>query len=105
DELAPSVSLDQARGVIARQLLKHPAMKANLERARKDLNPNADGFEISLKDSSAAGNLVGENLYGNSGVAYSTPFGTGAVAPGILPNFLPGIVDLRYYPLRFSNLL
>jgi HK97 family phage major capsid protein len=105
DELAYIPSLAEARGAIARQLLKHPSMKANLERARKDLNPNSDAFEIDLKDSTAGANLVGENLYGASGVAYSTPFGTGAVAPGILPNFLPGIVDLRYYPLRFSTLL
>src|SRR6185312_3513980 len=105
-EEAPYVpSLAEARGLIARQLLKHPTMKANLERARKDLNPSSDAFEIDMKDATAGANLIGENLYGASGVSYSTPFGTGAVAAGVLPNFLPGIVDLRYYPLRFSTLL
>lgn len=108
DVVAPVLpALDQARGLVARALMNHPEMKANLERIRKNLDPRSDSFEIDLKDATATGNLVGEGLYGNSGVSYpgQNPFLTGAVGPGILPNFLPGIVDLRYYPIRFSNLL
>lgn len=104
DYIAP---LSQRRDAIAKQLMRHPALKANLQRAAKGLDVISDQYEIGTKDATESGNLIGEGLYGGTGptAAGQSPFLPGAVGAGIQPDWLPGIVDLRYYPLKFSELI
>lgn len=104
DSIAP---LSYRREAIAKALMRNPTLKANLARASKGLDVNEDMFEIGTKDASEANNLVGEGLYGTTGptAAGQAPFLPGAVGPGVMPDWLPGIVNLRYFPLRFSELI
>jgi HK97 family phage major capsid protein len=104
ESIAP---LSYRKAAVARELMRSPQLKANLERVRKGLAVSNDGWEIGLKDATESGNIMGEGLYGGTGptAAGQSPFLPGAVGPGIQPDWLPGIVDLRYFPLRFSELL
>ncbi|MFF0498540.1 phage major capsid protein [Nocardia aobensis] len=63
-------------------------------------------FELSLKDATAAGNLMGEGLYGSTGptAAGQNPFLPGAFGPGIMPTWIPGIVEQRFYGLTVADL-
>lgn len=63
-------------------------------------------FELGLKDSTAAGNVMGEGLYGTTGptAAGQNPFLPGAFGPGIQPTWLPGIVEQRFYQLTVADL-
>lgn len=66
-------------------------------------------FEIgraSTKDATAANNVMGEALYGATGPTPlgQNPFLTGAAGPAILPHFVPGVVDQRFYPLTIESL-
>lgn len=66
------------------------------------------GIELGLKDSTASGNLMGDFIYGNSGPTAigQNPFGsTGAFAQGLIPTFLPGIVEKLFYELTLSDLI
>lgn len=64
-------------------------------------------FSISTKDSSATNNLMGENLYGSTGPTAigQAPFGTGAFGPGIMPTWIPGIVETLFYELTLADLI
>jgi HK97 family phage major capsid protein len=99
----------------ARQLgmaiLKSPGyMRALAELGGKDgmgmRNKFDSSFEVSLKDSTAAANLMGEGLYGTTGptAAGQNPFLPGAYGPGILPMFIPGVVEKRFYELTIADL-
>lgn len=63
-------------------------------------------FELSTKDATAAGNLMGEGLYGGTGptAAGQSPFLPGAFGPGIMPMFIPGVVEQRFFELTISDL-
>lgn len=66
------------------------------------------GFELGMKDATAAGNLMGEYLYGATGptAVGQNAFGAvGAFSEGILPTFLPGIVEKLFYELTLSDLI
>jgi hypothetical protein len=79
------------------------------------VNEHKDGFrkklddiiEIGLKDATESNNLMGEGLYGTSGptAAGQQPFLPGAFGPGILPMWLPGIVEQLFYPLEFASII
>lgn len=63
-------------------------------------------FEIGLKDATQSGNAMGEGFFGSgspSGAGQS-PFLSGAWGPGILPQFIPGVVEQRLYELTISDL-
>ena len=64
-------------------------------------------FNVEAKDAVAANNLMGEGLTGATGptAAGQSPFLPGGLAPGILPTFLPGIVQQLFYNLRVSDLI
>ena len=66
-----------------------------------------DVFEIGTKDASESNNLMGEGLYGTSAPTAlgQTPFMPGAFGPGILPQFLPGVVEALFFPLELANLI
>ena len=99
--------LSMRRGEIARAMMKHPMFLANKDRIAKGIDPDHSSYEVVTKDATEANNLVGEGLYGGTGptAAGQNPFLPGAVGAGIQPDWLPGIVDLKYYPLRFSEIL
>lgn len=63
-------------------------------------------FELSTKDATAAGNLMGEGLYGGTGptAAGQSPFLPGAFGPGIQPMFIPGVVEQRFFDLTIADL-
>lgn len=63
-------------------------------------------FEVSLKDSTAAANLMGEGLSGTTGptAAGQSPFLPGSWGAGIQPMFIPGVVEQRLYELTISDL-
>lgn len=104
ESIAP---LSRRRGEIARAMMKHPMFLANKDRIVKGIDPDRSAYEVVTKDATAANNLIGEGLYGGTGptAAGQAPFLPGAVGAGIQPDWLPGIVDLKYYPLRFSEIL
>lgn len=57
-----------------------------------------------MKTQGATG-MMGESTSGTSaGSALSGYFLGGTAGPSILPNFLPGIVDLRFFPLTLADL-
>jgi HK97 family phage major capsid protein len=63
-------------------------------------------FEIGVKDATQTGNTMGEGFFGSgtpSG-AGQNPFLAGAWGPGILPQFIPGVVEQRLYELTISDL-
>jgi len=64
-------------------------------------------FNVEAKDAVAANNLMGEGLTGATGptAAGQNPFLPGGLAQGILPTFLPGIVQQLFYNLRVSDLI
>jgi len=64
-------------------------------------------FEIGVKDSTPAANLMGDSIYGTTGPTAlgQNPFlPTGAAAQGILPTWLPGIVEQRFYRTTIPEL-
>lgn len=64
-------------------------------------------FAVEVKDATAGNNLMGEGLYGGTGptAAGQEPFLPGAFGPGILPQFLPGIVEKLFYELTIADLI
>lgn len=102
------------RAQLAMALMRSPQMKQMVEAlggAKGTDNGRIKGsfnheFELSLKDSTAAGNLMGEGLYGGTGptAAGQNPFLPGAFGPGIMPTWIPGIVEQRFYALTFADL-
>lgn len=63
-------------------------------------------FEIGVKDATQTGNTMGEGFYGSGtpGAVGQNPFLTGAWGPGIVPQFIPGVVEQRLYELTISDL-
>jgi HK97 family phage major capsid protein len=63
-------------------------------------------YELGMKAQGVPG-LMGEAANGTTApapLANGSYFLTGAGAPGIVPNFLPGMVDLRFYQLTIADL-
>lgn len=100
-------NLKQSRAAIAANLMKHPIMKSVLKDAKAGTYTGERTFEVGAKDATAANNLIGEGLYGTTGptAAGQNPFLPGAFGPGILPQFIPGIVEQRFYPLTVADLI
>lgn len=102
-----------ARGAdLALEALDEPDIEKFLYRGMGGRQKFDIGFELGTKapggDNSASNNLMGDFLYGQTGPAGigQNPFGsTGAFAPGILPTFLPGIVEKLFYELTLSDLI
>jgi HK97 family phage major capsid protein len=66
------------------------------------------GFEVGTKDATEANNLMGEYINGASGPTAigQNPFGsTGNFAAGIMPQWLPGIVENLFYELTIADLI
>lgn len=90
--------LEQEKDRLAEKVFSH----VNGHRKEYDF-----AFELDTKDATAANNLMGEGLYGGTGptAAGQTPFLPGAFGPGILPQFLPGIVEKLFYELTIADLI
>lgn len=103
-------SLGRIRKELGAALLKHPkyveAIKA-LDDFSKPKGQFDFTFNIEAKDATAGANLMGEGLFGGTGptAAGQNPFLPGAFGPGILPTFLPGIVEQLFYPLHVADLI
>jgi HK97 family phage major capsid protein len=117
DEVSPESyrievpNLKQASRALGMAILKSPGyQRALAELGGRDgmgmKNKFDHAFDVSLKDSTAAANLMGEGLFGTSGptAAGQNPFLPGAYGPGILPMFLPGVVEQRFYELTIADL-
>jgi len=103
-------SLGQIRRELGAALLRHPkyheAVKSldDFSKAKSEFDFT---FNIDAKDATATNNLMGEGLTGATGptAAGQSPFLPGGLAPGILPTFLPGIVQQLFYNLHVSDLI
>jgi hypothetical protein len=103
-------NLGQIKKQLAAGMLTHPeyrkAVKAlddfSKPKSQFDLN-----FSVDVKDSTSANNLMGEGLYGTTGPSAvgQSPFLSGAFGPGILPTFLPGIVEQLFFKLTIADLI
>jgi len=103
-------NLGQIKKQLAASMLTHPeyrkAVKAlddfSKPKSQFDLN-----FSVDVKDSTSANNIMGEGLYGTTGPSAvgQNPFLTGAFGPGILPTFLPGIVEQLFFKLTIADLI
>ena len=62
---------------------------------------------LGTKDSTEGNNLMGDFVYGTTGPTAigQAPFGTGAFAPGILPDWRPGIVEQLFFQLAIADLI
>ena len=103
-------NLRQVRQELGVALLKHPkyveAVKAvdDFKGVKSEFDFT---FNVEAKDATATNNLMGEGLTGATGptAAGQNPFLPGGLAPGILPTFLPGIVQQLFYELHVSDLI
>lgn len=108
-------NLKHARARIAEQFLKSEAYRNTI----RDLGgpagviPSAKkGFthdwELSLKDSTQSGNTMGEAFFGASntftGLSDGSLFLPGAYGPGVMPQFMPGVVEQRLFELTIADL-
>lgn len=96
---------------VAHQFMAHEALGIAIKQLGGKDGLGARGrmnelFEIGVKASDAASNLMGEGLYGGTGPTAlgQNPFFTGAAGAGILPTWLPGIVEQRFYKLTIPDL-
>jgi HK97 family phage major capsid protein len=103
-------NLGQVRRELGAALLKHPKYMEAVK-AVDDFNGTKQEFDftfnIEAKDASSTGNLMGEGLFGTStpGPLGQNPFNVGAFGPGILPQFLPGMVQQLFYQLHVADLI
>lgn len=104
-------NLKQASRALGMAVLKSPGyQRALAELGGRDgmgmKNKFDTAFEVSLKDSTAAANVMGEGLFGTTGptAAGQNPFLPGAFGPGIMPQFIPGVVEQRFYELTIADL-
>jgi HK97 family phage major capsid protein len=104
-------NIKQASRALGMAILKHPGYRRALaELGGRDgmgmKNKFDTAFEVSLKDSTAAANVMGEGLFGTTGptAAGQNPFLPGAFGPGIQPMFIPGVVEQRFYELTIADL-
>lgn len=103
-------NLGQVRRELGAALLRHPkyleAVKSvdDFSGTRQEFDFN---FNIEAKDATATGNLMGEGLTGTTGptAAGQSPFLPGGLAQGILPTFLPGMVQQLFYQLHVADLI
>lgn len=102
--------LGAIRKELGAALLKHPkyleAIKSldDFNGVKKEFDFT---FNVEAKDATSTGNLMGEGLYGATGptAAGQSPFLPGAFGQGIMPQWLPGIVEQLFYQLRFADLI
>lgn len=82
------------------------ALYANNAESKGQREKINDAIVLGTKDATESSNLMGEGLYGQTGpvAAGQTPFLPGAFGPGILPQFLPGIVEQLFYPLELASI-
>ena len=103
-----SVSPWASRGAdLALEALDEPDVERYLYKSMGGKQKFDIGWELGTKDSSVSNNLMGDFLAGQTGPTAigQNPFGTGSFAPGILPTFLPGIVEKLFYELTLSDLI
>ena len=110
DETADAVYKAFGGGMVG-EMLGHQAFAAAQKAVGGEKGLNARGqfreaFEIGRKDATAANNVMGEALYGATGPTAlgQNPFLTGAAGPSILPHWVPGIVDQKFYDLSIEAL-
>lgn len=80
-------------------------MKAAVKGGRSGENQNF-GFEFGLKSQGVAG-MMGENAFGTtagSQIADGQYFLPGTAGPDVLPQFIPGILELRWFDNIIANL-
>lgn len=103
--------LGQIRKNLAMQVLKSPGFRNALKGVgSEDSEMRAlfnEQFTVEMKDATEAGNVMGDSIAGTTGPAGlgQNPFYAGALGPGIVPTFLPGIVEQRFYPLTIADLI
>lgn len=103
-------NLNQIKRQLASGLLTHPKYREALKHLDDFSKPKSEfdfNFSLDVKDATAGANIMGEGLYGSTGptAAGQNPFLPGAFGPGILPTFLPGIVEQLFYKLTISDLI
>jgi HK97 family phage major capsid protein len=103
-------NLGQVRRELGAALLKHPKY---LQAVKKldDFNGTKEEFDftfnVEAKDATSTNNLMGEGLTGATGPtpAGNNPFLPGGLGAGILPTFLPGMVQQLFYQLHVADLI
>jgi HK97 family phage major capsid protein len=107
-------NLGRIRRDLGAALLRHPKYQESIKALNDFDKPKGQfdfTFNVDAKDATAANNIIGEGLTGTgSGVTGPTaagqnPFLAGSVGAGILPTFLPGIVEQLFYNLHISDLI
>lgn len=110
DESFTAPNIGQARDTIARNLMRHPIMKGVLAKAKDKLPYEGDRtfmVDTERKDATAGANIMGDNFAGANSISYAgqNPFLNGPWGPAMMPNWLPGIVEQRFYQLRVADLI
>lgn len=102
-EDAPEAKAFQPRS-IGEAVLTDAAYKSAVE-ASKGGSRFSFNANIGMKTQGAT-NMIGENANGTTAGAAvgANLFLAGEAGPSILPNFLPGIVEQRFYPLTIADL-
>ncbi|MDG3013553.1 phage major capsid protein [Speluncibacter jeojiensis] len=98
---------------LGEQAVAHPDYKSVVEALGGAKGLGAKGefrksFEIGTKDASVGGNLMGDALNGTTAaapLAAGSLFLPGTAGQAVMPNFLPGIVDMRFFPLTIADLM
>ena len=107
-------NLSRIRRELGTALLRHPKY-AEACKALNDFDKPKSQFDftfnVEAKDATAANNIMGEGLAGTgTGVTGPSavgqnPFLAGSFGAGILPTFIPGIVEQLFYNLHISDLI
>jgi len=107
-------NLGQIRRELGTALLRHPKYVEALKSLDDFKKPKSEfdfTFNIEAKDATATNNIIGEGLAGSGSAVTGpsavgqNPFLAGSVGAGILPTFIPGIVQQLFYNLHVSDLI
>lgn len=104
-------NLGQIRRDLGAALLRHPKYAEALKKVDDFNGSTREQFDfkfmVEAKDATATNNLMGEGLTGATGptAAGQNPFLPGGLAQGILPTFLPGMVQQLFYNLHIADLI
>lgn len=105
DEQKPEAEQAQVARSLGEEVLTSKAYQNAVDAKRADSKFQFHHFIDGMKTQGAS-NMLGENATGTTpgaGIG-SNYFLAGNAGPSILPNFLPGIVDQRFFPLTLADL-